>query len=139
MSEVLDRLRDAAPDAFAGEPVAFAYLFGSHATGTATTRSDVDVAVHLEPDAEVDPLDLRLRLASALEAAAGVGPVEVVVLDDAPLALAGRVVEQGRPFHSADDVLRVRHASVTLRRFHDFKIHEERSAKERLARLAEGR
>lgn len=56
MTDVLTQLRAAAPDAFAGQPVAFAYLFGSHAAGTATARSDVDVAVHLEPGTDQDPL-----------------------------------------------------------------------------------
>ena len=139
MNSVLERLRAAAPEAFAGQPVAFAYLFGSHATGTATDRSDVDVAVHLTPDTDVDTLALRLRLAGRLEQVAGVADVEVVVLDEAPLSLAGRVQEHGQVFFSRDEVLRVRYASLTSRRYHDFKIHEERSARLRLARLAEGR
>lgn len=139
MSDVLARLRATAPDHLADEPVAFAYLFGSHARGTATPRSDVDVAVHLVEDAEVDTLDLRLHLAGVLEGAIGVGPVEVVVLDEAPLALAGRVREHGAVFYSRDDVARVRWDSLTARMYHDFKIHETRAAHERLARIAEGR
>lgn len=135
MADVLERLRRAAPDAFAGEPVAFAYLFGSHAGGTATPRSDVDVAVHLVPGTADDTLRLRLRLAAAIEEQADVGPVEVVILDEAPIAIAGRVREQGRLIHSTDDALRVRYESLVSRSYHDFKIHEERSADERLARL----
>lgn len=49
----------------------------------ATPRSDVDVAVHLTEDAEVDTLGLRLHLAGELEEAIGCGPVDVVVLDEA--------------------------------------------------------
>lgn len=139
MDDVRAALTEAAPACLDGEPVAFAYLFGSHAAGRATARSDVDVAVHLVPDAEVDTLDLRLRLAGALERAAGIGPVEVVVLDEAPLPLAGRVREHGQLIYSRDDVQRVRYESLIGRMYHDFRIHEERSARERLARLAEGR
>ncbi|CAN5227354.1 hypothetical protein BH20ACT3_BH20ACT3_06560 [soil metagenome] len=66
MTEVAEALRTAAGAAFAGEPIAFAYLFGSHATGTATERSDVDVAVHLQPDATTDQTaGLGLRLAGS--------------------------------------------------------------------------
>lgn len=118
--------------------MAFAYLFGSQARGTATPRSDVDVAVHLTVGAEVDPLDLRLRLAGELERAIGRGPVEVVVLDEAPLSLAGRVREAGHTIYSRDEVARVRWASLTARMYHDFRIHEERVAREQLARIAEG-
>jgi hypothetical protein len=139
VSEVLARLREVAPAAFDGEPIAFAYLFGSHATGTATARSDLDVAVHLRPGTQLDHLRLRLRLARAVEEQLGGGPIDVVVLDDAPLSLAGRVHETGRVIYSVDDVLRVRYASRISRMYHDFKIHEERSAAERLAQLANGR
>jgi predicted nucleotidyltransferase len=47
MDDVADTVRAAAPRMFEAEPVAFAYLIGSHATGTSTARSDVDIAVHL--------------------------------------------------------------------------------------------
>jgi uncharacterized protein len=140
MDEVLDRLRRAAPAAFDGEPVAFALLFGSQARGTAGPRSDVDVAVHLTAEAaDVDHLDLRLRLAGALEQHAGVGPVEVVVLDDAPLPLAGRAVQEGQVLYSRDDVLRLRATSLTLRMFHDYQLRDERNVQQRLERLASGR
>lgn len=138
MTETLELLRAAAPAALDGEPVAVAYLYGSYATGTAGPRSDVDIAVKLVVGAEVDPLELRLRLADRFERLAGIGPVEVVVLDESPIALAGRVQEQRTVIHSNDEQLRVRYESETSRHFHDFKIHEERSAEERLARLAEG-
>ena len=140
MNAILERLRAAAPAAFTGVPVAFAYLFGSHATGRATARSDIDVAVHLAPEDSVEGIDhltLRIELAGRLERHLGAGPVEVVVLDDAPVALAGRVREHGRLFYCVDDVQRVRYESRISREFHDFSIHEERSARERLARLAE--
>lgn len=67
------------------------------------------------------------------------GGIEMVVLDEAPLGLRGRIREHGRLFYCRDEVLRVRYESLTSRMYHDFKIHEERSARERLARLAEGR
>jgi predicted nucleotidyltransferase len=136
--DVLASLTAAAAACFPCEPVAFAYLFGSHARASATPRSDIDVAVHLTPGTETDTFELRLRLAACLEREAGLGPIEVVVLDEAPLALAGRIRREGRLIHSADEVQRVRWESVTARMYHDFHIREERSARERLARLARG-
>lgn len=139
MDELVERLRAAAPAALGGEPVAFALLHGSHATRSAGPRSDVDVAVHLTEDHdEVDRLELRLRVAGALERALAGGPVDVVVLDDAPLALAGRIAQHGFVVHDADPVARVRWTSLTLRRYHDFRIHEQRNAHERLAAIADG-
>lgn len=49
----------------------------------------MDVALHPARNTEVDRLALRLRVAGALERAIGVGPVEVVVLDEAPLRQIG--------------------------------------------------
>lgn len=140
MSDLGDRLRSVAGDVLDGTPVAFAYLFGSQVGGDTTSRSDVDVAVHLgaEPSDGIDQLGLRLRLADALERAVGVGPVEVVVLDDAPLSLRGRVQEQQELIYSADEAARVRYESLTARMYHDFKLREERSARERLEHLAGG-
>lgn len=140
MSDIVEDLRAQAPACFAGEPIAFAHLFGSRAAGTATARSDIDVAVHLTEDAGiVDTLELRLRLARRLEEALGQGPVEVVVLDESPVALAGRVREEGVVVFSSDEAARVRWDSLTARQYHDFRLHEERSARERLARVARGR
>lgn len=48
--DVLERLRAAAPAALGGEQVILAYLFDSHARGTASPGSDVDVALLLLPE-----------------------------------------------------------------------------------------
>jgi hypothetical protein len=54
-----------------------------------------------------DHLELRLRLAAAVEREAGFGPVEVVVLDDAAIGLAGRVITGGVVVYSRDGPARV--------------------------------
>jgi predicted nucleotidyltransferase len=80
--QLVRRLREAAPRAFEGQPVVFAYLFGSHATGGAPPRSDVDIAVYVEDSGPPDSyFDLRLRLPSAFSSA-GIGEVNVVVLNE---------------------------------------------------------
>lgn len=139
MTDVLERLRSVAPDVLTDEPVAFAYLFGTYAEGTTGPRSDVDIAVHVVPGTAHDLLRLRLDLAGEFERRLGVGPVEVIVLDEVPLSLRGRVFEHGAVIFSQDEALRGRYASLTLRRYHDFKIHESEVAQGTLARLAEGR
>jgi predicted nucleotidyltransferase len=138
VDDVLTRLRDAAPAAFSDTPVLFAYLFGSHAAGTATPRSDIDVAVYCRADI-VDAVELRLRLAATLEQLTGLPDIEVVVLNQASTALAGRVQECHDLLYSVDEVTRVRYQSSVSRQYHDFKIHQDRSARERLAQLAAGR
>jgi uncharacterized protein len=114
-------LGDEAGSVFEDEPVRFAYLFGSHARGEVDGRSDVDVAVYVDESMPPqDYLDLRLRLAGTLEAHTPAGPVQVVVLNEAPLPLAGRVVAEGRLVFSRDEPGRVRYESLIFREFTDF-------------------
>lgn len=120
--DVLERLRAAADQAFDREPVDFAYLFGSQARGSAEPDSDIDIAAHLEGDIS-DPLRLSLRLARRLERVARVGSIEaVVILNTAPLPLAGRVVLEGRVFYSRDEPKRVDYESLIFRKFTDFDL-----------------
>ncbi len=81
---------------FAAQPggIIAAYLFGSVARGTAGARSDVDVAV-LYPAAlpatlEGLPLDLEGRIGQLLGR-----PVQVIVLNTAPVGLVHRVLRDG--------------------------------------------
>jgi predicted nucleotidyltransferase len=137
---ILRRLRDAAPAAFAERPVLFAYFFGSRASGRPHRRSDVDVAVLLEQDLQPDHLlELKLALAGSLEEASAVGPIEVLVLNETPLAIRGRAVRDGVVFFSRDEPARVRYESRVLREFFDFEIHARRLDEELLRDIASGR
>jgi predicted nucleotidyltransferase len=92
--------------------VLVAYLFGSRARGTARAGSDTDVAVLL-----AEPVDPHRR---QLELGAAVGPgTDVVVLNDAPVALAYRVLRDGVLLLSRDDPARVRHWARTVDRYLD--------------------
>ena len=86
--------------------VAAAYLFGSMATGAAGRDSDVDIAV-LFTETPPHTLDsARFALASQLEAAVGV-PVDLVIVNDAPVDLRIRVLRQGRLLVDRDRSARI--------------------------------
>ncbi|MBI2238334.1 MAG: nucleotidyltransferase domain-containing protein [Actinobacteria bacterium] len=136
--DILRRLREAAPDAFEGTGVLFAYLFGSVAREDIHPHSDVDVAVYLKPAGQ-DGLTVSLRLADRLATASGVGGIEVTVLNHAPLPLRGRAVRERRVFYSRDEPTRVEFESRTLREFFDFEIHARALDRELLRRIADGR
>src|SRR5207237_43856 len=76
-----------------GEIVAL-YLFGSVARGTATSTSDVDVAVLLASDPPRTVEGLYLGLEGAMERRLGL-PVQLVVLNAAPCDLIHRVFRDG--------------------------------------------
>lgn len=120
MEDVVQRVSAAAPDVLADEPVVFAVLFGSRAAGTARDDSDTDVAVLLTDDVLPSQyLDVQLRLVRCLSRASGVGDIDLVVLNDAPLPLRGRVVGSGVPLYSADEPARVEYVSRTFREYVD--------------------
>ncbi len=132
-------LREAATAVFTGEPVAAAYLFGSRARGDERPDSDADVAVLL--DGTVPPhdrLDLSLRLAGALSRAVRLDVSPLVVLDDAPLRLQGRVLRDGVVIFVSDDDMRVRYETTTRSSAADYEIVAERLDRELLAAHARG-
>lgn len=134
---VLDRLRESTPAALDEEPVLFAYLFGSHATGAAHPRSDVDVAVMLEDSVpKEERLETSLRLARRLAEASGLGEIEVVVLNAAPLPLVGRAISTREVIYSRNEPARVEFESRRHREFLDFQIHAEPLARALLRRAA---
>jgi len=78
--------------------VVSAYLFGSHARGSAHRQSDIDVGVLLSRDffpSDKDRFDERVRLSAALVDALDCNDIDVVVLNDAPPVFARNVVTAG--------------------------------------------
>ena len=86
-------------DFFAGEGapggIAAAWLFGSQARGTAGRESDVDVGVLYEEEPPPGLAGLGLRLEGEIERRLG-RPVQLVVMNRAPVDLVHRVLRNGR-------------------------------------------
>jgi predicted nucleotidyltransferase len=83
-----------------------AYLFGSHARGTAGAGSDVDIALWLTGTPKTLD-DLQLELAADLERELGTS-VDVVVLNASPSDLVHRVLRDGVLLVENDRSARVR-------------------------------
>lgn len=112
--------------------VIVAYLFGSRARGTARPTSDIDVAVLLNADADTHwrRLELGARLGDT---------VDLVVLNDAPVALAYRVLRDGILLVSNDERARIRHWTRTVDRYLDTAPLRRALAAGTRHRLEEGR
>lgn len=91
-----------------------AYLFGSAAKGSDSALSDVDIAILREklPSKE---LRARARLIEDLSRAAGTN-ADVVSLNDAPPALAGRILRKGHLLFCRDETKRIRYEIRALQR-----------------------
>jgi predicted nucleotidyltransferase len=120
MREALRRVLERESD------VGYALLFGSSARGSSHAGSDVDVAVGLRPAAARDARALG-TIAARLEAAAG-RPIDLVVLDEAPVALAYRIFRDGQVLVERDRAALVARKARALLDYLDWKPVEERCA-----------
>ena len=102
--------------------VIFAYLFGSFGRRKPTPLSDVDIAVYLERKTNVSAA--KLDLIGGLTRALGSDEVDLVVLNEAPLSLAGRIQLSHRVLVDKDRGRRLSYESLTRRQFADFAIRE---------------
>lgn len=101
------RLRDFLTGKAGEEGIAAAYLFGSVARGTARSGSDVDVGILYSEDPPQTLEGLGFRLEGDLEKLLGL-PVQVVVLNRAPVDLIFRVLRDGKLLAEGNRSKRVR-------------------------------
>lgn len=121
LPENLDARIAALGRAWAADPdVAAIYLFGSRAGRSAGPRSDVDLAVVLRGTTTADAR-WRKRLALIGDATQRLrtDAVDVVVLEDAPIVLAHRVLARGRLLGETDPHRRRAVAEHVMRRYLD--------------------
>ena len=96
--------------------VLVAYLFGSCAEGRAAPQSDYDIAVLAR--AKMLPAR-RFELASKLGRLLNAQPVDLIVLNDAPVELSYAVVATGRCVYEREVAARVEFEAVVLSRYGD--------------------
>jgi predicted nucleotidyltransferase len=96
----------------------FAYLHGSRATGQNRANSDVDIAAYF---GDLPPNSFDVLLPPG---------VDLLILDDAPLELAGRVAVGGRLLFEDDQVARVRWEALTRKIYFDEQPRIARSHRE---------
>jgi len=118
---MLAQLRRTIPSVLAGYPVDAAYVYGSVARGTVTPFSDVDIALVLsKPLPPYDRLMLEFAIQAAIEDVSGLRPVDVRAINEAPLLVRGKVVQQGILLYQRDKARRVAFEVQTRKRYFDF-------------------
>ena len=102
--------------------VSFAYLFGSLAKGKPLPLSDVDIAVYLSESSDV--LEKKLEILGELIAILETDEIDLVILNEAPLALRMKILEYKKLIVDNAPFLRHRYESLTMREYFDFSIKE---------------
>lgn len=98
------------------EGVVFAYAHGSFTTGE--DFRDLDIALWVQDPGE--SFDYAVDLSAVLETEAGV-PVDVHVLNEAPLPFKRHVFTTGNLLFSVDEDLRLRAMDEALRMYYDLE------------------
>ena len=119
------------------ERIPYALVFGSHARGAAHTGSDLEVAIGLRRGASLSLHEVGMLVAD-LERAAG-RRVDLVLLDEAPPAIAYRVFRDGVTLVDREHrALAARKAKAILE-YLDFRPLEEIAVRGALAATVRGR
>ena len=96
-----------------------AYVFGSVGRGSATSLSDIDVALLIVPASA--SADVCGRVADELSREFGTDRVDVIALDRAPAPLAYRVIREGRLVVCRDPARVERFVTDTVLQYLDFQ------------------
>jgi len=119
---------DALRKVLADDPcVSYALVFGSSARGTAHEGSDLDIAVGLESPARLSALELG-DLIARLERASG-RSVDIVVVDEAPPAVAYRIFRDGHVIVEKNHRTLVEHKTRAIIEYLDFPARQKPSAR----------
>jgi len=103
--------------------IIFAYIFGGLATGEQRPLSDVDIAVYLNN--YVDKFEVKLDLIGELSDVLKTDEIDLVILNDAPISLVGRILKKKRLITDKQPFLRHAFESRSLREFFDFSRKEQ--------------
>lgn len=117
--------------------IGYALLFGSGSRGTSHPHSDIDVALELRQGTNLSPHDLG-ELASRLEAVVR-KPVDLVLLNEAPPALAYRVFRDGVVLVEHDRAAFVARKARAILEYLDFRWVEQLCTEGVLAAARRGR
>jgi len=85
--------------------------------------SDIDIAVYL--NSHVDKAEAKLGIIGSLSDTLKTDEIDLVILNDAPISLVGRILNKKRVLADKQPFLRHSFESLALREFFDFSRREQ--------------
>jgi predicted nucleotidyltransferase len=101
--------------------IIFAYLFGGLVRDKRKPLSDVDLGIYVKNIKRLDYLSLFSKISQVLST----DEIDLVVLNSAPISLAGRSLQKRKILIDKEPFLRHKYESRILREFFDFTIKEK--------------
>jgi predicted nucleotidyltransferase len=121
-TEITARLKACAPEVLAKYPVEIAYLHGSVARGCPLPSSDVDIALVLtELSPPYQRLTLELEIQAALEDTCRLSNLDVRTINQAPVMVQGRIVQEGVLLYNRDKDCRIAFEILTRKKYFDYQ------------------
>jgi predicted nucleotidyltransferase len=118
---VITQLKATIAPVLARYPVAMAYLYGSMARGRPLPTSDIDIALVLtNPPAPYERLKLELTIQADLEDASQLRELDVRSINQAPLMVQGRILQEGLLLYERDRELRIAFEVLTRKKYFDY-------------------
>jgi len=105
------------------EEILFAIIFGSTAKGTANKISDVDIAVMINPNFNKSfPFGYQAELITDFMRILKRNDVDVVILNEAPIALKHEILRYGKFIYVRDKQARIKFQVDTINQYEDYKM-----------------
>ena len=101
--------------------IIFAYLFGGLARDKRKPLSDVDLGIYVKNSKRLNFLSLFRKISQIL----GTDEIDLVVLNSAPISLAGRILKNKKILIDKDPFLRHQYESLIMRKYFDFTLKEK--------------
>ena len=107
----------------------FAYLFGGLVKTELRPLSDVDIAVYIEQEADIT--NIRFDILGGLNYILKTDEIDLVVLNNAPLPLAMRILSNKKLLVDKKPYVRHAYESLIMREYFDFSFLEKSILKRR--------
>jgi uncharacterized protein len=119
--EMLAAIQSAISVVLPSHPIVAAYVYGSVIRGTPLPQSDIDIAVLLsEQLTGYTRLQLELAIQADLEDVCTLASIDVRALNDAPLLVQGRIIQEGVLIYEKDRAARVAYEVMTRKKYFDY-------------------
>ena len=101
--------------------IVFVYLFGGLLRDKQNPLSDVDIAIYVKEVMKLNYLNFFNEITNIL----GTDEIDLVVLNNAPITLTGRILQNKENLVDKNPFLRHKYESLILRKFFDFTMKEK--------------
>ncbi len=107
--------------------ILFAYLFGSKAMGTDSDRSDIDIAVYIDPKNENRFFDIKTDLYLAISRKLKTNAIDIVILNQCRnIMLLDQIIAFGKLLYQTDQDARLQYEQKIFHNAFDFKTQRKR-------------